>query len=260
MDLPFWIVDAFTDRIFAGNPAVVVLPAAFPPDEAMQGIATEYNLSETAFAVPEAEGYRLRWFTPTTEVDLCGHATLATARVLYERGHAGPIHFYTRSGRLTAVQSEGRIVLDFPAKPWSPVKMDVVLVEALGVVPQMVVRSTNLVAVLDSPTQVRNLHPDIGLIRHLPGGAVIVTALGGVGADITSRYFAPGQGIDEDPVTGALHTQVVPFWADRLRKNSLVCHQASKRGGTVWCELVADRVRMAGHSVLFAQGRILRQA
>jgi PhzF family phenazine biosynthesis protein len=198
----------------------------------------------------------LRWFTPTVEVDLCGHATLATSFVLHQLGHAGPFRFRTRSGVLTATPDRGRIVLDFPARGHVPVDGPIGIAKALGAVPLAVFQSADLVAVLDTAETVRGLRPDIAKVAQLPGGAVIVTAAGGEGADITSRYFAPAYGISEDPVTGSLHTQVVPYWSELLGKKSLVCQQASARGGTLWCEERGDRVLIAGKAVLYASGTI----
>jgi PhzF family phenazine biosynthesis protein len=256
MGLTYWIVDAFTDRVFAGNPAAVLLPDAALPDAVMRSIAAENNLSETAFAVREADGFHLRWFTPTVEVDLCGHATLATAFVLHHLGNAGPFRFRTRSGWLTATQESGRVVLDFPARAHRAVAAPPGLTDALGVAALEVLQSADLIAVLASADVVRDLRPDTAKIANLPGGAVIVTAQGGEGSDIISRYFAPAYGIAEDPVTGSLHTQVVPYWAGVLGKASLVCEQASARGGRLWCEHRGERVLMAGTAVLYASGTI----
>ncbi len=256
MQLPYWVVDAFTDRVFAGNPAAVVLPGTPLPDRLMQRIAAENNLSETAFAVPEGELWRLRWFTPTVEVDLCGHATLATSFVLAGQGHAGPLRYATRSGVLTAEMSADGIALDFPARDFAVVAEPDGLEAALGVKPVEVLRSADLVAVLASPEQVAGLRPDLRRVAALPGGAVIVTAAGGQGADITSRYFAPAYGIDEDPVTGALHTQVLPYWAERLGRTTLTCRQASARGGAMVCTLRHDRVLLRGTAVLYARGEL----
>jgi PhzF family phenazine biosynthesis protein len=256
MKLSYWVVDAFTDRVFSGNPAAVLLPETPLPDALMQSIAAENNLSETAFAVREADGFHLRWFTPTVEVDLCGHATLATSFVLSELGNAGPFRFRTRSGVLGAKLEAGRIVLDFPARAYSPIAAPAGLAEALGVAPKMVLQSADLVAVLDSAAAVSALRPDIAKVAALPGGAVIVTAAGGADADITSRYFAPVYGVAEDPVTGSLHTQVVPYWAAQLGKTHLVCRQASARGGMLWCEYRNDRVLMGGTAVMYATGTI----
>jgi PhzF family phenazine biosynthesis protein len=261
MQIPYWVVDAFTDRVFSGNPAAVLLPPAALPDAVMQSIAAENNLSETAFAVAGPDGYHLRWFTPTVEVDLCGHATLATSFVLGLLGVAGPLTFHTRSGALTSELAGGRITLDFPARGHEAVVSPPGLEDVLGMAPVAVLRSADLIAVLPSPEAVRDLRPDHAKIAALPGGALIVTAAGGVdlgegeaGVHATSRYFAPAYGIVEDPVTGSLHTQVVPYWASVLGRDTLVCHQASARGGMLWCERRGARVRMTGTAVLYANG------
>ena len=254
MKLAYWVVDAFTDHVFGGNPAAVLLPDSALPDTLMQRIAAENNLSETAFAVPDPAGWRLRWFTPTLEVELCGHATLATAFILSGLGHAGPFSFTTRSGVLRAVRADGEIELDFPARPYRRLPECAGLAEALGAEPVEILQSADLVAVLPSAADVAGLKPDIAAIARLPGGAVIVTASGGEGADITSRYFAPAYGIDEDPVTGSLHTQVVPYWAKTLGRSTLSCRQASERGGRMVCRLDGERVHLRGRAVLYAKG------
>ena len=254
MTTRYWVVDAFTDRLFTGNPAAVVLPDAPLPEALMRQIAAENNLSETAFAVPEGDGYRLRWFTPTVEVDLCGHATLATAFILASQGHAGPYRFHTRSGVLTASVSGAQVELDFPAHDFGPAEAPEVA-RVLGVEPLELFQSADLVAVLASADQVAALRPDTAEIRKLPGGALIVTAAGGEnGADITSRYFAPAYGIEEDPVTGSLHTQVVPYWAQKLGRVTLTCRQASARGGGMMCTAFTDRMLISGTAVLYASG------
>ena len=212
MRLRYWVVDAFTDRVFAGNPAAVVLPDESLPSELMQSIAAENNLSETAFAVPHGAGWHLRWFTPTVEVDLCGHATLAASFVLADQGHTGPFRYATRSGELTATVSPDGIELDFPARSFEAVDAPEGLADALGACPIRVLQSAGIVAVMESPAVVAGLRPDSAAVARLPGGSVIVTAQGGEDADVTSRFFAPVYGIDEDPVTGSLHTQVVPYW------------------------------------------------
>jgi len=255
--LKYWVVDAFTDTVFAGNPAAVVLPDTPLSTALMQRIAAENNLSETAFAVPEAGGYRLRWFTPTVEVDLCGHATLATSFVLASLGQSGPFSYVTRSGTLTARLIGGEIELDFPARAHEVIAPPAGLAAALGAEPIETLQAADLVAVLKDAETVANLRPDIAAIAQLPGGALIVTAQGGQGADITSRYFAPAYGIPEDPVTGALHTQVVPYWAEKLARTTLACHQASARGGFMICTHAGPRVLMRGKAVLYAKGELL---
>jgi PhzF family phenazine biosynthesis protein len=269
--LPLYFVDAFAARPFEGNPAAVVPLDAWLPDAAMQAMAAEHNLSETAFCVPEADGgYALRWFTPRMEVPLCGHATLATAFVLTELlGHASPLRFATASGELRVAREGGRFVLDFPANPPRPVADAPIeeLTAALGARPAEVWRARDWICVFEDPAVVRSLRPDHGRIASLPdapgapGGSAaartIATAPGDGGFDVVSRYFAARIGIPEDPVTGAAHTQLIPFWAQRLGHSSLICRQASARGGTLWCELADDRVRMGGHAVLYARGEIL---
>ena len=254
--LPYWVVDAFTDRAFAGNPAAVVLPGTPLPDALMQRIAAENNLSETAFAVAEASGWRLRWFTPTVEVDLCGHATLATSFVLAQQGHAGPFRYHTRSGLLTATVSDGAVELDFPARPFHAIAAPEGLAAALGAEPLAVLQSVGLVAVLGSSAEIAALRPDHAAVARLPGRAVAVTPAGGQGADVTPRDIAPADGLAQDPVTGALHTQVVPYWVATLGRNPLTCHQASARGGTMRCELRGDRVMLRGTAVLYASGQL----
>jgi predicted PhzF superfamily epimerase YddE/YHI9 len=262
MSVPYWVVDAFTDRVFAGNPAAVVLLERFPAEAQLLAVAAENNLSETAFLVPDGAGWRLRWFTPTVEVELCGHATLASAFVLRRLGHAGPFRFATRSGPLAAWAEGEGLVIDLPARAAVPVEdaededLAAAVAAALGAAPAELLRSADLIAVMDDPATVAGLRPDARRVAALPGGAVIVTAAGGAGADVTSRYFAPGYGIEEDPVTGALHTQVVPFWAARLGRARLDCVQASRRGGRMRCTLDGGRVRIEGRAALYAEGRI----
>jgi len=258
MKLPIYVVDAFTKRAFAGNPAAVVPLDAPLPDAVMQAMAAEHNLSETAFVMREATGWRLRWFTPKAEVESCGHATLATAFVLArELGHAPPFTFHTLSGALVVEAEEARFVLDFPARLSEAATPPPGLAAALGAEPREVHRARDWICVMESPEQVATLAPNHAALAALPGAErVIVTAAGGDGVDITSRFFAVKVGVPEDPVTGTAHVQLVPFWAARLGRKSLVCRQASARGGTLWCEWRGDRVRMAGDAVLYAKGKI----
>ena len=257
MRLPCHVIDAFADAVFRGNPAAVVPLETFLPDGLMQAIAAENNLSETAFVVPDGADFRLRWFTPTTEVALCGHATLATAFVLADLGMPPPWRFHTLSGVLGVTQEGSRLVLDFPAWGAQPAAAPVGLAEALGAVPREVHLARDWICVMGSPAEIVALRPDHARIAALAGDArVIVTAAGGDGADISSRYFAAKVGVNEDPVTGAAHTQLAPFWAPRLGKNALVCRQVSARGGTLWCELAGDRVKIGGHAVRYARGEI----
>mgnify|MGYP002622210941 CR=1 FL=1 len=264
--LRVFFVDAFAARPFEGNPAAVVPLGRWLPDATLQAMAAEHNLSETAFLVrEEGGGWRLRWFTPKAEVEMCGHATLASAFVLAtELEEPPPYAFATLSGTLGVEREGERFVLDFPAREAVPVAAPPAgLVEALGgVTPREVWRARDWICVLESAEQVAALTPDFARLAALPGGErVMVTAAGGPpGHDITSRYFAPKVGVPEDPVTGTAHVQLVPFWAARLGRTALVCRQASPRGGTLWCELRGNRVRMGGTAVLYARGEILLPA
>jgi predicted PhzF superfamily epimerase YddE/YHI9 len=259
MPLRQFQVDAFTDHVFGGNPAAVVRLPAWPADALLQAIAEENNLSETAFFVPDADGFQLRWFTPTTEIDLCGHATLAAAHVLFEHlGHAGPVvAFTTRSGPL-AVRREGEgLVMDFPASPPRPCLAPPGLGDALGRVPVEVLQAEDYIAVFDTETEVRAITPDMDRLRGLGLRGVAVTAPGS-DVDFVSRFFAPKYGIPEDPVTGSAHCELAPYWATRLGKRSLVARQVSRRGGEVRCGLEeSGRVLLEGRAVTFLEGRIV---
>jgi PhzF family phenazine biosynthesis protein len=258
-------VDAFTDRPFAGNPAAVcVLPR--PADEAwMRALAREMNLSETAFLHPEDEGYRLRWFTPAVEVDLCGHATLASAHVLWEEGHLRPdqpAKVLTHSGRLTASRSAGFIELDFPSKPMTPEPAPPELTKALGVPVVAAGRNEfDWLVELESEETLRALQPDFGLLATLPIRGTIVTSRATTsGFDFVSRFFAPRVGVPEDPVTGSAHCALTPFWAERLGKVAMVAHQASPRGGVMRVRLNGDRVLLVGQAVTVVRGEIVANA
>jgi PhzF family phenazine biosynthesis protein len=256
-------VDAFADRPFTGNPAAVCILAA-PGDEGwMQDVAGEMNLSETAFLHPEEDGWRLRWFTPEVEVDLCGHATLAAAHVLWEDGHldAGETaRFHTRSGVLTARRAGEWIELDFPAKPILDGPAPEGLDDALGVAPLFVGRSHfDVLVELSSEAEVRALKPDLGRLGAVEARGVIVTARadGGGGYDFVSRFFAPRAGVNEDPVTGSAHCVLAPFWAARLGRDEMVGFQASRRGGIVRVRAEGDRVRLGGQAVTVLRGELL---
>ncbi|HEX7049899.1 MAG TPA: PhzF family phenazine biosynthesis protein [Longimicrobiales bacterium] len=254
-------VDAFTDRPFRGNPAAVcVLPEPREPAW-MQDVAREMNLSETAFLVPEDDGFRLRWFTPAVEVDLCGHATLASAHVLWEDGLLAPeatARFHTRSGLLTAVRSGDRIVLDFPAKPEEATTAPEGLAHALGITPAYVGRNKfDLLVELPSEAAVRELAPDFARLRTIDARGVIVTARAATrDYDFVSRFFAPRVGVDEDPVTGSAHCCLGPFWQKRLGRTEFTAYQASPRGGTVHVEVRGDRVRLGGQAVTVLRGEL----
>ncbi len=265
--ISIWQVDAFADRPFAGNPAAVCILESFPSDEWLQRVAAEMNLSETAFMVPtgEANRFHLRWFTPATEVDLCGHATLASAHTLIEQDRVdllSPIRFQTRSGELRCTQTRSRITLDFPA---TPAKNDVdastatMLLAALGIVEATVLQSKfDLVVVVDGAEIVKSLCPDFNSLERVEKRGVMVTALSQTAdVDFISRFFAPRCSINEDPVTGSAHCCLAPYWAAQLGKTSLIGYQASARGGTVHCEVAGDRVLLTGNAITVLEGRLL---
>lgn len=255
-----WQVDAFTSRVFGGNPACVV-SLERPLDEAtMQAIASENNVSETAFLLPRDGEYSIRWFTPTVEVALCGHATLASAYVVFE--HLDPtrerVTFHSQSGPLHVefdIKSE-RMTLDFPEYDCQPSSVTPELVAALGgVTPSEAWLGVKLMAVFADEAQVRALAPDFERVRALPGFGLIATAPGG-DCDFVSRYFVPQAGVNEDPVTGAAHCQLTPWWAKRLARTSLHARQVSRRGGELWLEHVPPRVRLAGHAVEYMRATV----
>jgi len=259
--IPLYQIDAFTDRPFGGNPAAVCPLERWLDDETLQGIARENNLSETAFFVEKGTGgarFHLRWFTPAAEVDLCGHATLATGYVLFnELGVEGDaLRFDSRSGPLAVLRENGRLALDFPAE--APASAEVPgLAAALGRAPEAMLASPsgNAIAVYDSEAAVRALAPDFAAIAALDAKGVIATAPG-ESADFVSRYFAPRVGIPEDPVTGSAHCDLTPYWAERLDKTRLLAHQVSARGGVLYCRLAGDRVIIAGDAVKYLEGII----
>jgi PhzF family phenazine biosynthesis protein len=262
-------VDAFTDRPFSGNPAAVVVLDEIPPDDWMAALARETAVSDTAFVIRETSSdadFRLRWFTPKMEVELCGHATLAAAHCLLEDGVSAPIRFATRSGVLTVSRhDDGSLVMDFPAWPPVPIDTPAGLVEALGVPVVWTGKSDNyvfLLALLLDESAVRALSPDVARLTSLDAKAVIVTAASDAGQayDFVSRVFAPNVGINEDPVTGSSHTVLAPYWADRLGRRSLVGFQASTRSGLVRVEVNGDRVTIAGHAVTVVEGVLTSSA
>jgi PhzF family phenazine biosynthesis protein len=252
-------VDAFTTRRFAGNPAAVMPLDSFLEDCVLQDIAAENNLAETAFLVPDGGDYRLRWFTPNTEVPLCGHATLASAAVVMERlePQRSRVVFHTASGPLTVDRKGTGYVMDFPVRLSEPFKTPPGLSEALGVIPIEVFRNAfNYLALLESEQVLRGLAPDMAAIARMDRSGVIVTARGGGSYDFISRYFAPAKGIPEDPVTGAAHTMLAPYWAPRLGKTEFRAFQASRRGGEIICRLVGDRVELEGTCVFYLEGEV----
>lgn len=262
MSQPIYQVDSFTNRPFAGNPAGVCILAQPREDAWMQNVAREMNLSETAFLLQQEDGYNLRWFTPAVEVDLCGHATLASAHILWETGELQPdqqARFFTRSGLLTADRRGEWIEMDFPAKPEVPADAPDGLLEALGVPAKYIGRSQfDLLVELDSADVVRAVKPNFGLLERVPVRGVIVTSRAdGDDYDFVSRFFAPAVGVNEDPVTGSAHCCLSPFWSKRLGRNELVGYQASARGGVVRVRLEGDRVRIGGQAVTVLKGELL---
>jgi len=257
MRLPYFHVDAFASGVFRGNPAGVCPLAAWLPDATLQNIAAENNLSETAFVVARGADYDLRWFTPTTEVDLCGHATLAAAFVLFtERGLAGDqVRFHSRSGPLSVSREGDVLTLDFPSRPAAPCATPDALRRGLGAAPAEVRKARDFLAVFGREAEVRALRPDFAALRTLDCLGIIATAPG-VGCDFVSRFFAPGAGIDEDPATGSSHCTLIPYWAQRLGKTKLFGRQVSVRGGEMFCNLVGDRVQIGGHAALYSRGEL----
>ncbi len=257
MKLRQYQVDAFTTRVFAGNPAAVCPLEDWPDDSLLQAIAAENNLSETAFFAPSGARFRLRWFTPVAEVDLCGHATLATAHVIFEiLGYSDPvITFETRSGELFVEKHRDRLRMDFPARPPAPCEVPQLLIDGLVVPPLEVLAADDYLAVFDSEATVRAVVPEPTRLSQLGLRGVIVTAPGD-DVDFVSRFFAPALGVPEDPVTGSAHCELAPYWAKRLGKNSLSARQVSKRGGDLTCELRGDRVLLSGSAVTVMQAEI----
>ena len=262
MGIRIYTVDAFTEKPFAGNPAAVCILHK-PADEAwMQQVAKEMNLSETAFLYKQNDGFNLRWFTPAVEVELCGHATLASAHVLYETGLLKvpeQAKFYTRSGLLTAERKSDMIELNFPATPAEPATVQQGLLDAISVKPIYTGKTKyDVLLEVDSEEVIRNLMPDFTLLKSISVRGVIVTSRSFSSEyDFISRLFAPGAGIDEDPVTGSAHCCLGPFWGKKLNKSTLTGYQASERGGTVIVHLMDDRVRLAGRAITILRGDLL---
>jgi PhzF family phenazine biosynthesis protein len=257
MKLDIYQIDAFTSEVFAGNPAAVVPLEAWLPDKTMLAIAAENNLAETAFFIRSEKGYDLRWFTPTVEMDLCGHATLATAYLIFEvlGTDQTVLRFHTRSGELTVEKIDGRYVLDFPSRPGVPAEAPAGLIEAIGAQPKEILKSRDYMLVYESETEVLRIQPSFNSLAKIGTHAVIVTAKGD-SSDFVSRFFAPEVGVNEDPVTGSAHCTLIPYWAEKLGKNELFAKQVSFRGGELFCELVGDRVKIGGDAVLYMKGEI----
>jgi PhzF family phenazine biosynthesis protein len=259
MTLSIYQADAFTRKLFGGNPAAVCPLPEWLPDATMQQIAGENNLAETAFFVPKGHEYELRWFTPELEIDLCGHATLATAHVIFTHlGYqADVVNFHTmKAGKLTVTRKNDLYTLDFPSRVPEQVPVPEGLLEALGgPTPVEVLRSRDYMVVYGSEAEVRAIKPDFTALSRIDGIGVIVTAKGD-DCDFVSRFFAPGAGIPEDPVTGSAHCNLIPYWAGKLGKTELHAFQISQRKGELWCTLEGDRVLMSGHAVTYLKGEI----
>jgi PhzF family phenazine biosynthesis protein len=258
VQIPLYQVDAFTSELFRGNPAAVCPLETWLPSETLQAIAAENNLSETAFYVPENGRYRLRWFTPAVEVDLCGHATLAAASVILDirREIPGPhVFFESKSGTLAVERQADRYFLDFPARPPEPRPADPRLFEALGAAPSEFLAAADHLCVFETEEQVRKLAPDMNKLVHTDCFAAIATAPGR-DCDFVSRFFAPAAGIPEDPVTGRAHTTLIPYWSKRLGKREMFARQVSRRGGELWCRDRGERVGIGGRAVKYLEGQI----
>ena len=258
MNIPIYQVDAFTDKLFGGNPAAVCPLEKWLDTELLQKIAAENNLSETAFFVKGGKDFELRWFTPKIEVDLCGHATLASAHVIFNHlsYDEKQITFASASGELRVTTANGLITLDFPSTPPSPAEIVPELTQGLGLKPEEVHKSRDYLALFKSEDDILSIEPDFNILGKLDSLGVIITAEG-KNSDFVSRFFAPAAGINEDPVTGSAHTTLIPFWAERLNKNTLHAFQLSERKGELFCELSGDRVKISGYAITFLKGEIV---
>ncbi|WP_299379025.1 PhzF family phenazine biosynthesis protein [uncultured Kiloniella sp.] len=257
MEIPLYQVDAFTGQLFSGNPAAVCPLTEWLPDDLLSKIAAENNLSETAFFVATPQGYHLRWFTPTTEVDLCGHATLATAHVIAtELDQATKeVLFETKSGVLKVTCCDGQYTLDFPSRRPSPLDGILMVEEAIGVRPQATYISSKLMAVLDDEESVLAVEPNFDKVAELPGDGLIITSTSR-DYDYVARYFGPHCGIPEDPVTGSAHVVCAPYWKDVLGKSTMIARQLSKRGGVLEIKDCGDRILLTGTAILYLKGVI----
>lgn len=257
MKIKIYQVDAFARRAFEGNPAAVCPLDAWLPDAVMQSIAAENNLSETAFFVPEGDRFSLRWFTPATEVDLCGHATLASAFVLFEcEGYRDDrIRFDSRSGELSVSRDDDLLVLDFPAQPPEPCAVPDGILAAFGAEPVECLKAADLIVIYEDEQFVRGAAPDIETLKAVDSRGIIISAAS-AGYDFVARFFGPNVGIAEDPVTGSAYTQLVPYWAEKTGKSKFRAKQVSERGGELFCELSGNRVLIGGHATRFLEGEI----
>ena len=255
--IPIYQVDAFASRVFSGNPAAVCPLESWLSDGQMQSIAAENNLAETAFFVKNGHGYDLRWFTPKVEIDLCGHATLGSAFIIFNKlaPSEKSVEFHTKSGKLVVTRDGDLLSLDFPARPAAQCDVYPGLAEALGGKPEAILAARDYLVVYSSEDEVRALSPSMEALMNVDRFAVIVTAPGKQ-VDFVSRFFAPAKGVPEDPVTGSAHCTLIPYWSKRLGKKKLHAYQVSPRGGELWCEDRGDRVTMSGKGVLFLEGSI----
>ena len=266
MDYKYHVIDVFTNKAFGGNPAGVCMLDAWLPDNTLQNIAFENNLSETAFLVKQNGYYDLRWFTPAIEVDLCGHATIASAFVLFEEAeqNADEIKFKTMSGIMTVNRENSLLYLDFPSRPVVPCPMYETFGKAFDATPAAAYKAVDFLVLMDSEEAVRNIKPEFTILKSIRAEAgidndsfgIIVTAKGDE-CDFVSRFFAPNAGIDEDPVTGRAHCSLIPFWSEKLGKSKLTAQQVSQRGGLLYCENCGDRVRIGGEAVRYLKGSII---
>jgi len=259
MKIPFYHVDAFSRTIFGGNPASVCIMDSWLDDNMLLSIASENNLSETAFLVPESKGsYKLRWFTPTVEVDLCGHATLASAFVIlsFINNSLSSVDFETASGPLSVTRSGDLLSMDFPARTPEPTEKLPIISQALGAEPLDVLKSRDLLVVFEDESVISDMVPDFDKLKQIRDAFAVIVTAQGKRSDFVSRFFAPNAGIPEDPVTGSAHCSLIPYWAHRLKKTHLHAYQLSKRGGELFCENAGDRVRISGNAVLYAKGEL----
>lgn len=256
--MQYFIIDAFTDTLFKGNQAGVCILNEWLNKDIMQNIAAENNLAETAFVVKRDNEYDLRWFTPEVEIDLCGHATLASAFVVsnFVDRNAAIIKFNTKSGVLTVKKTENLYEMDFPSRKPKQIQITSLMEQAIGVPVLEAHLSRDLLILIDSETQIINIKPNLELIKQIPDCFALIVTAKGDNVDFVSRFFAPNAGITEDPVTGSSHSTLIPFWSERLSKDKMVAKQLSKRGGTLFCENCGERVKIAGKATLYLQGEI----
>ena len=253
-----FIVDAFTDKIFSGNPAAVCVLDSFPSEDIMQNIAAENNLSETAFVVKENDRYHIRWFTPQSEIDFCGHATLATAYILFifYAQDTDTLNLYGQIGEFTVHKTGELINIEFPAYKLEHIEIKDTMIEALGTIPLAAYKDRDILFVLRDEDEVRDLQPDMELISKLDGACIAITAKG-QDYDCVSRVFAPRYGMNEDPVTGSTHCMIAPYWSRRLNKTNITAFQASSRTGILYCECIGDKVIISGKAMLFSRNDIV---